>query len=433
MTKHESVRIGGSINNAVTAVLSTIDIIRSNVTSTALTARKNGFIVNTRMQVIFDMKFDDPLKQSIHEIIMAHGLAAEQLGPGGFDMCIELLLEKHVSLTKRSQQQTQKDSSGQSECHGADYPTRIDVEQIINEYMAAAPPVVRHILTTALDLAGFGGRIVIEKTEVEPSVELVRGYTFDVEPAWMLTTRLNTPRVAVVDGYIESVSELHHFLESASESNEHVLLFIRGMSDDVKHTLKVNYDRRTLKVIPMIVKFDLQGINTVNDVAIVSGADLVSSVKGDLISNMVMNDLQYVDNALIYPNKIVITNARTHAAVNTHVSNLRKKRNDEKIDDVAQLIDVRIRSLSPNHVVIRLRDDKDFVITSQAIDYTLRAFRSLVDNGTKQHISKRVLATTLFAANIHSERCFETLTSMGAVIMQDSSKHQDQRVEQQVC
>ena len=272
------------------------------------------------------------------------------------------------------------------------------------------------MLKQALDLAGFAGRIVVEKTVARPSVELVRGYTFDQAPAWPIKVRLERPRVICIDGFVEAVSELHHLLEEASEAREPLLLFVRGMSDDVKNTLKVNYDRGSLRVMPVIVKFDIEGINAINDISVATGAGLVSSHKGDLISNIRLAEAARIDEAIVHPNKVALTNTRSRLAVEAHVAFLRKKRKDEKVDDVAQLFDSRIKALSPNHVVIRLPDDKDFVTSSQSIDYTLRAIRALVDHGTIVHAGKKTLTVTVLASEVHSSRCYSTLASLGAML-----------------
>src|SRR5690606_22334012 len=133
----------------------------------------------------------------------------------------------------------------------------------------------------------------------------------------------------------------------------------RGVSEDVKHTLKVNYDRGSLRVVPIGVRFDLDGMNTLVDLATVSGCDLTSSLKGDLISTIKFNELPRVEQVTLFKGRTVVTDSRSRMLVKNHVANLRKRRDEEKIDDVARLLDKRIKSLSPNHVIVRLPDDKD--------------------------------------------------------------------------
>lgn len=393
-----------------------LDLMRKNVKDNVLVWRSDGIIVHTRLQAIFNTKFDDPIERSIHEIIVGHATAAERLGPGGFDSCIEKLLEKLERHRLGDKFNATNVNLSDILGAGAAVPSRSDVAWALEEHLTSASTRTRSMLLQALELAGFAGRIIVEKARAKPSVELVRGYTFEQSPAWPVSVRFERPRVVCLDGFIESVSELHHFLEGAAESKEPVVVFVRGMSDDVKNTLKVNYDRGSLRVMPVIVKFDIEGINAINDIAVASGADLVSSNKGDVFTNVRLSDAPRVEEVIVYPSKVSITNTSSRRAVSAHVEFLRKKRLDEKVDDVAQLFDMRIKALSPNHVVVRLQDDKDYVSAAQSIDYALRAVRALVDHGSIVVNGKRVLTTTALASDVHSNRCFSTLTSLGAMV-----------------
>lgn len=384
--------------------------VRSNLTvahgiDSALASVKGKPTVHTRMQVTFNTKHIGVPERACHEILMTHALRAEKLGPGGFDRCIALVLDKlgshggpHLTLDA-------------PQAHPA---AEADVNRIVQVHTRQANPRAAAMLQQALGLAGYGGRIIIEKTQSPTaSVELVRGYTFELQQLLPIDASFLHARVFCIDGYVEQVSEVHHLLEAAAEAKEPCVLFVRGAADDVKHTLKVNYDRGSLRVLPVGVKFDLEGMNTLVDLSVVAGCDLVSSLKGDLISSIKFHEAPSVDQVTIYKGRVVVTNSATHAAVASHVSNLRDRRNDEAIDDKGVLLDKRIKSLSPNHVVIRLPNDKDFVSSSQAIDYALRAVRSAVDYGVTD--TGDLVATEL-AARVHAGRCVKTLLELGACL-----------------
>ena len=417
---YQDVRDQADIDLAIRRVVARLVSLRQNVKNHVLVSCPRGVLVHTRLQAMFNVKFASKTDQSIHEIIMGHATSAERLGPGSFDLCIEKLLEKLDSVRGSCQDLPSPRTLSDIVGSGAVTPSNSDVDWVLAEHLAGASPRTSAMLRQALDLAGFAGRVMVEKTHARPSVELIRGYTFEQAPAWALSARFEKPKVVCIDGYIEQVSELHHLLEVAAETKESVLLFIRGMSDDVKHTLKVNYDRGSLRVIPIIIKFDIEGINAINDIAIATGAELVSSSKGDLVSNIKLSESPHVDEVVVHMTKVMVVNTRSRRAVESHVAFLRKKRLDEKIDDVACLFDVRIKSLSPNHVVVRLPDDKDYVTSSQSIDYTLRAIKALVDHGSIIVDGKRTLTVTALASEVHSSRCLATLLSLGAMINQGS-------------
>jgi hypothetical protein len=384
--------------------------IRKNLASahrvdSALVEVKGKPTVHTRMQVVFNTKHLGVTERACHEILMTHALRAEKLGPGGFDRCLALVLDKlgapggsHLGLVM-------------PQAHPA---SAVDVDRIVQVHTKRACPRTAAMLRRALDLAGFGGRIIVEKTHSPTaSVELVRGYTFDLQQLLPIDASFLHARIFCIDGYVESVSEVHHLLEAASEAKEPCVLFVRGAADDVKHTLKVNYDRGSLRVLPIGVRFDLDGMNTLVDLSVVAGCDLISSLKGDLISSVKFHEAPYVDQVTVYRGRVIVTNSATHAAVASHVVNLRERRTDESVDDKGVLLDKRIKSLSPNHVVIRLPDDKDFVTSSQAIDYALRAVRSAIDYGVTDDGH---LVSTELAARVHANRCVKTLLELGACL-----------------
>jgi hypothetical protein len=374
---------------------------------TALVCEKDRPFVLTRMQVVFNAKHQVTFDRAIHETVMTHALRAEKLGPGGFDRCIELVLEKlgapGGSLSGLCVPQLV--SQGAS---------AMDVEKIVRVHTSRARARTGAMLQRALELAGYGGRIIIEKTHsTTPSVELVRGYTFDLEAILPLDASFVRPRAFCIDGFIEEVAEIHHLLEASAEAREPCVLFVRGVSDDVKHTLKTNYDRGSLRVLPLGARFDLEGMNTLVDLAVVTGADLVSSLKGDLISSIKFHEAPYVDQVTVFRGCCIVVNAPTHTSVAAHVANLRSRRQEEKIDDKGRLFDKRIKSLSPNHVIIRLPGDKDFVTNSQAIDNALRAIKSAVDFGV---IETGDLVATEMAAQVHADRCIRSLLDLGACL-----------------
>jgi hypothetical protein len=383
-----------------------------------LTTTPGKLVVHSRMQALFNLQFSNGLDKSIYEIIMAHALAAEKLGPGGFDRCIELLFEKLVGLV--SGYPLERDTR-KTKGNGWAVPrvaASQDLDRIVSTYVRRAGHRTSAMLKEALDLAGFAGRIVIEKTQAPMlSVELVRGYTFELQRLLAFNVSFTRPRVFCIDGYVESVAEVHHLLEAAAEAKEPCVVFVRGVSDDVKHTLKVNYDRGSLRMIPVGVKFDLEGMNTLVDLSVIAGCDLVSSLKGDLISSIKFHEAPYVEQVTVYDDHVIVVNSSTYQRVTSHVAELRKRRVDEQIDDKGRLLDKRLKSLSPNHVVVRLPDDKDFVNVSQAIDYALRATKSMVDYGVT---ADGGLVATELAAYVHAERCYTTLVGLGCLVTQGS-------------
>lgn len=371
----------------------------------ALARDKDKPLVHTSMQVVFNAKPTCEAERLLHEIIMMHALSAEKLGPGGFDRCVDMVLAaldgKHVAQPNELAEPRVASIS--------------DINALVASYSQRASFRVTAMIQTALELSGYAGHIVVEKTQSHvSSLELVRGYSFELEQLLPINVSLVSPRTFCIDGFIEQVSEIHHLLEASAEAREPCVLFVRGASDDVKHTLKVNYDRGSLRVLPVGVKFDLDGMNTLADLSVVSGSDLVTSLKGDLISSIKFNEAPRVDRVSVNKNRIIVENSSSYVHVAAHVRNLRERRELETIDDKGKLLDKRIRSLTPNQVVVRLPDDRDYVVSTQAIDYALRAVKAAINYGVTA--DTRTLVSSELAARVHAQRCVQTLVELGAIV-----------------
>lgn len=367
---------------------------------------------------MFGSKPNHGLERTMREIIMTHALSAERLGPGGFDAFLDALLEKFDTRSNGEQHIGRHEYSCRQQSVSSRVGTTVDVERVLARNVGLAKPRTMQVLRQALELAGFGGRVIVEKTKSQvPSVELVLGYTFELEQLLPIDTNLVQPRVFCIDGHIAEVSEIHHLLEASAEAKEPCVIFLRGVSDDVKHTLKVNYDRGSLRVLPIMARLDLEGMNTLVDLATVTGCDLVSSLKGDLISTIKYESAPRIDRFTAFKGKVVIQHVATKRRVLSHVTGLRTRRASETDETRGKLLDLRIKSLSPNHVVIRLPDDKEFIVNSQAIDGALRAIRSLVDHGVSD---SGALTSTVLAADVHAERCYGALQQLGAAVIQET-------------
>jgi hypothetical protein len=388
-----------------------------SIKSEVLVSSKAGLCLHTRFQFFFNLKPESALEAKLYELILNYALEAEKFGPGAFDTVIQLLaeysekIEKDIPLSDFAKNiQTTADIK----------PTSLsDVNGIVINRLEAINSTLGALFFEAIKLAGFGGRIIIEKTHSQkPSIELNCGYTFEVKPAWPLSVKLDNPKILVIDGFIESVSEIHHILEKQFETKQSSIIFARGMAPDVISTLRVNFDRGSLKTVPVIVNFDLEGINTINDIAVVSGGDVISSNKGNLISSIDYNTIKAVNSAVIYPTKVVLQHNQTSRAVSAHTTFLKNKRNENSsIEDVGKLYDKRIRSLSSNHVLMRIPDNKDYVIAAQSIDIGLRTLKSMIDYGCIEKNGKKMPAALDFATDIFLKKCLKSVLDLGAAIL----------------
>lgn len=398
----KSVYDSKDVDDAILEVCDVIaDVLSNDINNVIL--EKEKILTVSLLQLLSTVKHFTRLHRQIHEIIISSAISSEKRSPGSFGDCVSKIVKNVRAKCIPSFHQTIL-------CEGV-IPSRQDIEKIINENVACH--YTKDCVFAAINLSGFLGKINVEKTKSNKfSVEQTAGYTFNIPPHFPVNVKFLNPKVLCIDGFIESVSEINRILQDLSEIQSPCLLFARGMSPDVVQTLRVNFDRGSLKVVPLIVRYDLEGVNLLNDIAIVSGGDVVSSLKGQLISTIDINQIQTVESANVTNDRVIILNFVTHSSVRNHVNNLAKKR-EEVHESTTDFIDKRIRSLSSGHVTIRIPDDMNYVSRSQSVDYVLRKIKHAVDYGVS---TGGRLATHEKVIDYFSTNCLKTLSRLGSAV-----------------
>lgn len=352
---------------------------------------------------LLDFKNVDDFGRRLIEFIETAAVEAERYSPGAFARVIASVNNK----ASVDEWQAALDN-------GADRPTDKDIDWLIDEFGEGTP---KDALREVIDLVGFGGRVCVEQANGQDViVEQGNGFTFPVGTHDIFVGRYRNPRVFVVDGYIESVAEVTTLLEQSHASKEYLVIFHRGMHADVTNTLAVNWRRGTLRCIPVHVPFDVEGINTLNDIAVACDSDVTSSNKGELISTVDYASLVYVEEIIAWSNKLSIMNDSNVSRVAAHVQELNRRRCAINEDVIKELYDKRIRSLSSNVVTLKLPVWSGYRYTRYRVDEFLRAYRCLVDHGTVVVNEKKHLATTALAMVRYVPVLKRQLEELGAII-----------------
>lgn len=238
---------------------------------------------------------------------------------------------------------------------------------------------IRNMLIFSLDITNSNTIFQIKKSNTTKMyVEYVEGHRFDINCLFELkgTFRLENPKVICVDGYIENVGEIHRILHDAFESKTDCVLACRGMSDDVRHTLKVNFDRNTLRVIPYVVPFDLDACNTLVDIAVSTGNDVVSSLKGQLISSINISEIRSSNTCECSTGHVVIFDKNNKISIDKHVKNLSKKLEEQP--ELEKHLLHRLRSLNSSCLEFHIPGDMSYEFRSQQLDEGIRMLSSVL-------------------------------------------------------
>lgn len=253
----------------------------------------------------------------------------------------------------------------------------------------------------------------------ENSLELIKGCQFKGKNLLNLNSVsfLNCA-VILIDGVILNISEIHHILTYLSDTKIPTILICRDFENDVLNTLVVNYRKNTLKVIPIKSSIeDIDNLNIFADISSVTGSDVITSIKGDLISNIKPENLKFVDKITFYHDNFIIENDKTENQVLSQIKILKDRLKDlEDSGEVNKfsLLQNRIKSLTSKNSIIRLKNDINHQIIKNEINKILR----LIKHGIKFGIEKNtyVPMSTYIVTKKHYDEFYKTLSNFELII-----------------
>jgi len=184
----------------------------------------------------------------------------------------------------------------------------------------------------------------------------------------------------IIDGYIQSVGEIHHILFNSNKDKKPYVIFHHGMSDEVKFNIIKNNKEGRTQVLPVSINFDETTLNILNDLAVVHDSFVVSSKLGQTISQESRKELPVGKQITFYKNKLIIKPVANKIKILMHKKFL-KKRIDEAINKPDVNIDPiknRLKNFNLKSANIYIPEailnNKD---ANRELDYFLRVISNL--------------------------------------------------------
>lgn len=265
-----------------------------------------------------------------------------------------------------------------------------------------------HFLSTSKDKNAENiVRWILENSSTDRLVDISESYTQDIsikkEDDIFLRLEYDTSflgskkslemksyRFAIIDGYIESVSEIHHMLHFAAQNKEPHVLFCFGMSDEVKNVIIQNNSKKITQIFPVSMKVNEDTINIMNDIALLHNSDIISSLKGQTISQEMRKELKTGNTITFTREGFKITPVADKKDIDTHIRFLKDRIKNSPPDANISLIENRIKNL--NSKVLKIFIPKDLKLDvnfNRELDYLLRMIESSTRGYVKVNIDGR--------------------------------------------
>lgn len=373
----------------------------------------------SKLQAHSSLNWQCAKHQLVADIIIDHCTRAEKKSAGSFFPTFHLVTQ---SILRNEIFDGFEIKKAMSKCSFR--PTWDQVSQYLTQEIPEKK--ITDVLFASLELAGLEGRVFFEKSSNDvSSVELVNGFNFEVDFPVKVLGRRKDVRCVVIDGFIETVSEVHHLFQKFSETHEPLLLVVRGLAPDVIQTIQTNNLRKTLDVVPVIIKYDFTGINVLGDIALVACTDVVSSMKGQLISGIKYDELPLVRSVSCYDRILTVENEPGLVSARLQVQKLLEKRKEAFVEEIGKIFDARIKSLTPRSVRVRVPPSTRHLEHLEMFDVGLRLVSSLIKRGmfSKDETVKelatfpdRLPTESALVALTFAKSCFDLLNDSSAVI-----------------
>ncbi len=264
---------------------------------------------------------------------------------------------------------------------------RFNVDELRKSLQVIVGDDAADLCLTSLSLAGKEGKILLDSSLTSCS-EICYGTqicSWKPDPSFFIAlgqhqASIQDCRVVFVDGIIESVSECHRLFQESYDRKIPIAIFARGFSEEVIATAAVNIKRQTAQILPILIPFDEVGVNGMGDLAGCFAAELISSDKGHLISNVNID-------SCVSAARISCSEAGTEIEhANDHTSDVIARLTDKLSNSDSlnsDLVRRRLRALGGGMVTIKVGLDKRSLagIQRDRVDFGLRYSRKCMSEG----------------------------------------------------
>ena len=224
---------------------------------------------------------------------------------------------------------------------------------------------VGKMIADAMEQVSKDGVITIEESKtMQTELELVEGMQFDrgYVSAYMATdtdkmeANLEDPYILITDKKISNVQEILPLLEEIVKSGRPLLIIAEDVEGEALTTLIVNKLRGTFNVVA--VKAPGYGDRRkamLQDIAILTGGQVISSEIGLELKDATVNDLGVAKSVKVQKeNTIIVGGAGKKSEIDARVSQIRKQIEETTSDFDKEKLQERLAKLAGGVAVIRV-------------------------------------------------------------------------------
>ena len=231
--------------------------------------------------------------------------------------------------------------------------------------ISAGDEVIGKTIAEAMDKVGKDGVISVDESKgFDTTLEVVQGMQFDkgyISPYMVtdqerMTAELENAYIMVTDQKVSNLQDILPMLQSVVESHRPLLIIADDVDNDVAATLIVNKIRGTFNVVAVKApEFGDNQKNTLQDIAIMTGANFFSKDLNMNLKDITVNDLGSAKKVKVTKDHTtIIDGAGTEEAIKNRVNELKGQVSEVKSDYDKKNLQKRIAKLAGGVAVIHV-------------------------------------------------------------------------------
>jgi chaperonin GroEL len=253
---------------------------------------------------------------------------------------------------------------------------------------------IGNYIADAMDKVGKDGVITVEESKsMDTVVDVVEGMQFDrgylsaymVTNAENMTAELEDPFILVYDKKISSLKEIVPLLEKIAQSGKPLLIIAEDIEGEALSTLIVNKLRGTLNSVAVKAPaFGDRRKAMLEDIAILTKAQLISEEKGMKLENVTLNDLGRAKKIKVdKENTVIVDGAGSKEDIQARIKQVKKQIEDTTSDYDKEKLQERLAKISGGVAVIKVGAATEVELKEKKarVEDALSATKAAVEEG----------------------------------------------------
>ena len=254
--------------------------------------------------------------------------------------------------------------------------------------------MVGKLISEAMDKVGKEGVITVEEAKsMETTLEVVEGMQFDrgyVSPYFItdpekMEVHIEDPYILINEKKISSMKDMVPILESVAQSGKPLLIIAEDIEGEALATLIVNKLRGTLKASAVKAPgFGDRRKAMLEDIAILTGGQVISEDLGIKLENVTLNDLGRCKHIRIdKDNTTIIDGAGKKADIEGRINQIRAQIDETTSDYDREKLQERLAKLVGGVAVIHIgaATETEMKEKKARVEDALNATRAAVEEG----------------------------------------------------